>query len=359
MAVKRWNGSAWVVNAGSIANATSANTVSTIVQRDGSGNFSVGEVTAASVVTSSITGSTTATAFNTTNSLTVGQSTGYTDVNATSNVLSGGSITGSTANTYITDNYSVRNLVSNFNDLTHTINIGTGTVTNNSNYSDKYINIGTGNINSGGNTYINLGASGATVTVNGTAQLPSNTSIGTVSSTEIGYVDGVTSNIQTQLNSKERLVAKLTAATAAIANTETVVLSFTAAANTIVAGDVFRFTGYATATGSTAASPILRIRIGTTTLTGATTASVTTAAATSSVTNFRFEAMVTCRTAGSSGTIGGAGNVLYGGGTYTGGVTATATVNTTVQNLVEVTFISGLASRTYVFDHAILEKLPN
>jgi hypothetical protein len=39
-------------------------------------------------------------------------------------------------------------------------------------------------------------------TFTGTVVLPSTTSIGTVSSTEIGYVDGVTSAIQTQLDSK-------------------------------------------------------------------------------------------------------------------------------------------------------------
>jgi hypothetical protein len=39
-------------------------------------------------------------------------------------------------------------------------------------------------------------------TFTGTVTLPSTTSIGTISSTELGYIDGVTSNIQTQLNSK-------------------------------------------------------------------------------------------------------------------------------------------------------------
>jgi hypothetical protein len=39
-------------------------------------------------------------------------------------------------------------------------------------------------------------------TFTGTVTLPSTTSIGTVSSTEIGYLDGVTSSVQTQLNSK-------------------------------------------------------------------------------------------------------------------------------------------------------------
>jgi hypothetical protein len=39
-------------------------------------------------------------------------------------------------------------------------------------------------------------------TLTGTATLPATTSIGTVSSTELGYVDNVTSSIQTQLNNK-------------------------------------------------------------------------------------------------------------------------------------------------------------
>jgi hypothetical protein len=42
----------------------------------------------------------------------------------------------------------------------------------------------------------------ASPTFTGTVVLPSTTSIGDVSSTEIGYLDNVTSSIQTQLNSK-------------------------------------------------------------------------------------------------------------------------------------------------------------
>lgn len=48
---------------------------------------------------------------------------------------------------------------------------------------------------------LNLKANLAGPTLTGTVVLPSTTSIGTVSSTEIGYLDGVTSSIQTQLNS--------------------------------------------------------------------------------------------------------------------------------------------------------------
>lgn len=40
------------------------------------------------------------------------------------------------------------------------------------------------------------------LTANGTVTLPTTTSIGNVSSTELGFLDGVTNSIQTQLNSK-------------------------------------------------------------------------------------------------------------------------------------------------------------
>lgn len=51
-------------------------------------------------------------------------------------------------------------------------------------------------------TVTDLLAPKASPTFTGTVVLPSSTSIGNVTSTEIGYVDGVTSSIQTQLNNK-------------------------------------------------------------------------------------------------------------------------------------------------------------
>jgi hypothetical protein len=49
---------------------------------------------------------------------------------------------------------------------------------------------------------LDLKASLNSATFTGTITLPNSTSIGNVSSTEIGYLDGVTSSIQTQLSSK-------------------------------------------------------------------------------------------------------------------------------------------------------------
>lgn len=54
-------------------------------------------------------------------------------------------------------------------------------------------------------TQLNTKAPLASPTFTGTVVLPSDTSIGTVSATEIGYVDGVTSAIQTQINAKAPL----------------------------------------------------------------------------------------------------------------------------------------------------------
>jgi hypothetical protein len=58
-------------------------------------------------------------------------------------------------------------------------------------------------------TQINTKAPSANPTFTGTVALPSTTSIGTVSDTEISYLDGVTSAIQTQLNAKEPTITTL------------------------------------------------------------------------------------------------------------------------------------------------------
>ena len=63
------------------------------------------------------------------------------------------------------------------------------------------------NVTSSIQTQLNAKAPLAGPTFTGTVTLPSTTSIGTVSSTELGYVDGVTSAIQTQLNTKAPLAS--------------------------------------------------------------------------------------------------------------------------------------------------------
>lgn len=55
------------------------------------------------------------------------------------------------------------------------------------------------------NTALDLKSPLASPTFTGTVVLPATTSIGTVSATEIGYIDGVTSSIQTQINLKANI----------------------------------------------------------------------------------------------------------------------------------------------------------
>jgi hypothetical protein len=75
----------------------------------------------------------------------------------------------------------------------------------------------------------------ASPTFTGTVVLPSTTSIGTVDSTEIGYLDGVTSSIQTQLSAKLDSSTASSTYTPLLQTTTTPV--FSANAYTLVAGD--------------------------------------------------------------------------------------------------------------------------
>jgi len=338
-------------------------------------------------LTTSVLGGAGFSAFTTTDGLNLGNQSNYVypQTGGTNNILSGGSsyatVSGEIA---VEDNYSVRDLeaVDSGTSVRHVINIGTGNVNNNLGTYYKLIRIGTPNSDPRSQTVLF-----------GYVTLPTETSIGSVNKNEISYLSGVTSSIQTQFGNKantlnpsltgtplsttaaratnttqiattayvqansDRLVAKLTAATAAIANTETRIVGFTAAANSIVAGDTFRFTGYATRAGANVGTATFRIRIGTTTLTGNQPFSTTTASLTTGV--YKFEALVTVRTAGASGTVGGVGKIdvttTAGGNSFT---TAVA-VDTTVANQVEATIISGVAGNTYTFEYATLEKLAN
>lgn len=160
-------------------------------------------------------------------------------------------------------------------------------------------------------------------------------------------------------------LASLTAATAAIANTETVVLSATLPANLMAAGTTFRIvaTGVGTATTATAGST-WRVRIGTTTLTGNIAASLTGTSAIGTAIPFVVTALVTVRTAGASGTI--IGSLVYNSNAATGNlnttiavgqVTTAVAVDTTAQKLLELTYISGVSTTTSTYHNAVIEMV--
>jgi hypothetical protein len=147
----------------------------------------------------------------------------------------------------------------------------------------------------------------------------------------------------------------------AIANTETVVISYTCAANELAVGTTFRFKAFATRAGTTSASPVIRIRVGTTTLSGNIAATLTPPTNGLAVGNV-IEGLVTVITAGAGGTVRGSliNQVHLAAVTIQPAVSSTAAVavNTTSANmLIELTFISGNAGNTYTFQNATLEKV--
>jgi hypothetical protein len=75
-------------------------------------------------------------------------------------------------------------------------------------------------------------ANTASPTFTGTVVLPSDTSIGTITSTELGYVDGVTSAIQTQLNAKAPSASPTFTGTVTVSNDLTVSGDFTVSGTT-------------------------------------------------------------------------------------------------------------------------------
>jgi hypothetical protein len=179
------------------ASTTSAELRGVVSDETGSGSLVFGT---SPTFTNTILGGNNFSAFGTTNNLTIGLSSFFLGPGSIFNYVYSGNLLGGTAE----DNYSSRSVTGHMagGAANLYVNLGTGVVDGTTFSAIKYINIGTGTLISGGLTYVNIGTAGATTTFDGTVSLPSTTSIGNVTSTEIGYVDGVTSAIQTQINTK-------------------------------------------------------------------------------------------------------------------------------------------------------------
>ena len=147
-----------------------------------------------------------------------------------------------------------------------------------------------------------------------------------------------------------------------VANSETVIVSKQFAANELSAGMTFMFKAFATRTGTQSAAFIVRIRIGTTTLTGNIAATLT-AVADGLATPLEIEGLVTIRTAGSGGTALGSLRTMrhLGAVTVTPFIspsTATVAVNTTsADQKIELTIISGHANNHYIFRNAVIFRV--
>jgi hypothetical protein len=221
-------------------------------------------------------------------------------------------------------------------------------------YANPAVGIATG---AQGGTGVNN--STRTITIGGNLLTSNTTTIGSTTNTvqlrTNGNTDVTLPTSGTLINSAfpSRLVAELTASTGAItANTLTKIISFTAPAGTLLIGDTFRFTGYATRVGANAGTTTFTLRINPLSLGANVHASVTTTATALGV--YKFEALVTMRSASSAG---GVGKIDATSTLGTNVFTAAAAVNNAVENVVEATINSGVAGNTYNFEYAILEKL--
>jgi hypothetical protein len=158
-------------------------------------------------------------------------------------------------------------------------------------------------------------------------------------------------------------MVSMTAVSTAINTTETNLTSATIAANTMNAGTTYRVTVFGTCTSSAANISNIRVRLGTAGTNADALVAVITPTAATSGTAIPFEAtlMVTIRTTGSGGTAGGGGSLINN--TSTGitsfgvavGPPTVATVNTTVQNIIHVSYLSPATSTTATFQIAEIE----
>ena len=152
-----------------------------------------------------------------------------------------------------------------------------------------------------------------------------------------------------------------TANTATITTTQTQVVGITIPANTFTAGSVYEFDIWGNVTSSAANTVTMRLRVGTTTLTGNIIANVApTATTTASNNSFHLTGTVTVRSVGASGTIIG-GIQFIGQDTQPFTVrlrasqeTATVTVNTTVANILEATIVTGGATTSVTVQQATI-----
>jgi hypothetical protein len=147
------------------------------------------------------------------------------------------------------------------------------------------------------------------------------------------------------------------AAAVAIAASETVVVAYSAIANELVAGTTFEFVAYYTQSGTNAATPTVRIRVGGTTLIG-NIASTLTGPVGGTGTQGVIRGTATIRTAGAGGTV--IGNLEFAKNavsTIYSGTTGTVAVDTTAAMRVELTVASGNGSNTYTFNNATVTKI--
>lgn len=157
----------------------------------------------------------------------------------------------------------------------------------------------------------------------------------------------------------------IAAATGNIANTQTQIVGVTIPADSLIAGTTYRLQAFGVASNSSGADRALtlRVRIGTTTLTGNIATSVAPdIKSTASASGWGCEFLFTVRTAGASGTCIANGYRISGTSaladvTGVTSETSTVVVDTTVANVLELTAVTAHADATVNVTVAAISRL--
>jgi len=140
----------------------------------------------------------------------------------------------------------------------------------------------------------------------------------------------------------------------AIANTETVVVAYNSVAGELYSGATFEVEAYCTQAGTQTSTPTIRIRIGTTTLTGNIAATLTGAAGTTAVPSW-YKGLVTFRSATTA--LGSLQGIKQAIADIITPSSATVAADVSTANRIELTFVSGNGSNTYTFRNAYIRQI--
>jgi hypothetical protein len=165
-----------------------------------------------------------------------------------------------------------------------------------------------------------------------------------------------------------KLVGTRTAVSSAISTTETVMVSGTLAANTLAAGDTFKIEALGRGTtGVTPGTGTWACRVGPTTLTGnlAINTGALTLIASRTDKAWAYRAQVQVFTVGSSGTVQGSVQVdgrlttndFVSGAPFIGSAGSPVAIDTTVDNLIELTFVTSQAGSSATVYNASIVKV--
>jgi hypothetical protein len=194
------------------------------------------------------------------------------------------------------------------------------------------------------------------------------------SANSAGNVADISAGVDNQFLSRKASVlgfnafggqAAITAASAGVNTTETILTSYVIPASTMIAGTTYRATVYGTCTSSAVNASNIRLRLGTAGTTSDAAVAVVTPTAATSGTSVPFQAtlIVTIRSTGSgTGTTVGAGWLNNNGVTGISSAadvisttTTTSALNTTVQNTISLTYSSAATTTTSTFQIAAIE----